>query len=103
MSNNNITIDKAVPHSNDELGAKLNIVNYANFIGFIVNVILTLTSTNGILPGSSNTVDLSLKYQTFVTPKSTGFTIWVSLTSNTLSKTWPKIYLTLNALFLSVF
>lgn len=77
MSNNNITIiDEAVPHSNDELGTKLNKVNYANFIGFIINFVLTYGSTNGIFPGSSNTVDLSLKYQTFVTPKSTGFAIW---------------------------
>lgn len=52
----------------------LNEVNYCNFVGFIANI--TTTYGSQLLRGATKTIDLSLKYQTLITPKSYALTIW---------------------------
>jgi len=56
---------------------KLNIYNYLNFIGYLINFFITFgVGTLGLTPGSQEIGDLSDKYQTIVSPNGTAFSIW---------------------------
>jgi len=60
-----------------QLQNKINSLNILNVVFFVLNVIVTygIGQAQWLGPGTSNN-DLSLKYQTIVTPKGTAFSIW---------------------------
>jgi len=56
---------------------KLNVYNYLNIIGYVINFLITFgVGTLAIIPGAMDIGDLSDKYQTIVTPNGTAFSIW---------------------------
>lgn len=61
----------------DDAQIKLNIYNYLNVIGFIVNFCITFgVGTLGLVPGTTDIGEMSDKYQTIVTPAGSAFSIW---------------------------
>jgi len=67
MSDNEDTTTKA---------ASLNVLNYANAVSYVINVLITFgVGTLGWFGAQTNT-ELSAKYITLVTPKGTAFSIW---------------------------
>lgn len=60
------------PTTQPPLGPK----NYLNVVAFILNVTLVYGLGNGGWLGTPNNGELSRKYQTLVTPKSSAFAIW---------------------------
>lgn len=54
----------------------LNRKNYINLIAYILNIVLVYGVGNAGWLGTPTNGDLSAKYQTLVTPKSSAFTIW---------------------------
>mmetsp|Transcript_10882 Transcript_10882/g.17218 ORF Transcript_10882/g.17218 Transcript_10882/m.17218 type:complete len:315 (-) Transcript_10882:328-1272(-) len=75
------SIDEAVaatrPAESDENTKQpLNSKNYLNLIAFALNITLVYGIGNGGWVGTPTNGELSDKYQTLVTPKSTAFTIW---------------------------
>lgn len=75
-------IEEAIPtssiNSNDENATKppLNVKNYINLIAYILNITLVYGIGNAGWLGTPDNGELSRKYQTAVTPKSSAFTIW---------------------------
>lgn len=54
--------------------ARLNRYNYLNLIGFVINALITFGASSVL--GFPNQTDLSLKYQTIITPDGFTFVIW---------------------------
>lgn len=65
-----------VASSSNDTKPPLNRKNYINLIAYILNIVLVYGVGNAGWLGTPNNGDLSAKYQTLVTPKSSAFTIW---------------------------
>lgn len=55
---------------------ELNRLNYANVLAYVANVLVTYSVGNGVFPGAKSNSELSVKYQTLVTPSGYAFAIW---------------------------
>jgi len=65
----------------EEQNPSLNLINVVNALGYIINTVFTYgVGTAGIF-GLPTNADLSKKYQTLVTPKSSAFIIWAVIFS----------------------
>jgi benzodiazapine receptor len=62
--------------SGEIIMTQLNLINYANLLAYIANVLVTYSVGNGVLPGAQSNSELSDKYQTLVTPAGYAFAIW---------------------------
>lgn len=65
-----------VASSSNDTKPPLNRKNYINLIAYILNIVLVYGVGNAGWLGTPTNGDLSAKYQTLVTPKSSAFTIW---------------------------
>jgi benzodiazapine receptor len=71
VKNEEIAAEKSIEVS------KLNVYNYLNIIGYLINFLITFgVGTLGLTPGSMEIGDLSDKYQTIVSPNGSAFSIW---------------------------
>jgi hypothetical protein len=78
--------------NNDESNPSLNAANICNILGYIFNTIFTYGVGNAGFFGRPTNGDLSRKYQTIITPKSSAFIIW------SIIFTFQAIFVVLQAL-----
>lgn len=70
-TNNEETIN-----TNTNTTSPLNFYNYANFIAYVLNILITYGVGQAGWLGTPDNGELSEKYQTLITPKGSAFAIW---------------------------
>ncbi len=76
MANDHEALVDSKHEEHEESSPRLNHKNYGNIIFFVLNTLFTYGIGNAGWVGTPDNGELSRKYQTIITPKSSAFAIW---------------------------